>query len=52
MNGFWNCPQSKYETEQKELTEKVKTEQQEVDTYEQNKWTLTVSLLLSANMWE
>ena len=26
-----------YETEQKELTEKVKAEQQEVDTYEQNK---------------
>ena len=28
---------AEYETEQKELTEKVKTEQQEVDTYEQNK---------------
>ena len=28
---------AEYEAEQKELTEKVKTEQQEVDTYEQNK---------------
>lgn len=28
---------AEYETEQQELTEKVKTEQQEVDTYEQNK---------------
>ena len=28
---------TEYEAEQKELTEKVKTEQQEVDTYEQNK---------------
>ncbi|MFR1096433.1 MAG: DUF4368 domain-containing protein [Pilosibacter sp.] len=28
---------AEYETEQKELTEKVKAEQQEVDTYEQNK---------------
>ena len=28
---------AEYEAEQKELTEQVKTEQQEVDTYEQNK---------------
>ena len=28
---------AEYEAEQKELTEKVKAEQQEVDTYEQNK---------------
>ena len=28
---------TEYEAEQKELTEKVKAEQQEVDTYEQNK---------------
>lgn len=43
---------AEYETEQKELTEFVKTEQAVVDTYKQDKQTLTASPPLSANMWE
>lgn len=43
---------AEYEAEQKELTEKVKAEQQEVDTYERDKSDFDGFAPLSANMWE
>ena len=43
---------AEYEAEQKELTEKVKAEQKEVDTYEQNRNDFDSFAPLSASMWE
>lgn len=43
---------AEYEADQMELTEKVKAEQKEVDTYEQNRNDFTASPPLSASMWD